>query len=180
MHHLSDAALAQRAQDGHVEAVGELYDRHQARIYRYVRSRIYDSHLAQDLTGEIFLRMVTNIHRYRDMGVPFSAWLFKIARNHLINHRQKAQLENTVPLIYGNFQNSPEHNPAIVVEQRLELEQLLLALEQIDETQKEVLVLRFLVGLKLKEVADSLDKTVAAVKAIQHRGLRALRGIMSV
>lgn len=68
MQNLSDIELAQHAQQGDMEAIGALYDRHQLRIYRYVRARIYDTQLAHDLTGDIFLRMVTHIQTYQQIG----------------------------------------------------------------------------------------------------------------
>lgn len=175
MHHLSDAELVQQAQSGNVEAVGLLYDRHQARIFRFVRARIYDNALAQDLTGEIFLRMVTNLPGYRPMGVPFTAWLYSIARNHLANHIQKEANKQQVLVHYNGNGSYAAVSPAQIVEQQLELEAVLETLDQLDSEQREVLTLRFLVGLSLQEVADVLQKSVAAVKSIQHRGLKTLK-----
>lgn len=170
-----EANLIKRAQEGDVNAVGELYDRHQTAIFRYVRARIYDHQTAQDLTGEIFLRMVENISSYRAMGVPFVAWLYRIAHNHLVNHIRKETAQTIEPLTAAAFLPHNEGNPATLVENKVELERLLRALERIDEQQREVLILRFLVEMPLKDVAETLDKTVGAVKTLQHRGTLALQ-----
>ncbi len=179
MHDLSDAELVERAQSGDLEAVGLLYDRHRARIFRYVRARIYDTHLAQDLTGEVFLQMVAHLADYRVTAVPFSAWLYRIAHNHVVNHigRKETQYQH-VPLVLAGHLSHKEDNPAQVVERRLTLEAIQQALERIDEIQREVIILRFWLGYSLKEVAAMLDKTVAAVKSHQHRGLLALEVAM--
>ena len=175
MPELSDEQLVRQAQNGNVAAVGELYDRHHMRIFRFVRSKVYHTQLAQDLTGEIFLRMVSALPGYRPQGVPFTAWLYRIARNHVINHGQKEQHRKQLPLTYANHIPHPNNNPATIVEQQLALERVLAGLAQLDEDQREVLTLRLIAGLSLKEVADALDKTVAAVKTLQYRGTRALR-----
>jgi RNA polymerase sigma-70 factor, ECF subfamily len=175
MHDFSDAELVERAQSGDPEAIGLLYDRHHTRIFRYVRARIFDTHLAQDLTGEVFLQMVAHLADYRVTAVPFSAWLYRIAHNHVVNHigRKENQFQH-LPLVYAGNLSRKEENPARLVEEQMVLEAVQQALERIDEIQREVIILRFWLGYSLKEVADMLDKTVAAVKAHQHRGLLAL------
>lgn len=110
-----DIELVQRAQNGDVEAVGELFDRHHEPIFRFAWSRVGDRQVAEDLTGEVFTRTVRSLPDYRLEGIPFRAWLYR------------------------------------------------------------VVVLRFLVGLSLEEVAAAVDKTTAAVKSLQHRGLKSLR-----
>ena len=176
---LSDAELIEHAQNGNLDAVGQLYDRHRTRIFRYVRSRIYNTQLAQDLTGEIFLQMVTHLPNYRVTAVPFSAWLYRIAHNHIIN--QVGRKENRfqhLPLLFEGDVSHKEDNPARIVEQKLQLEEVQQALERIDEIQREVIILRFLLDYSLNEVAQVMGKTVAAVKSIQHRGLLALEVAM--
>lgn len=139
-----DATLIKRAQEGDVNAVAELYDRFQPAIFRYVRTRIYDYQLAQDLTGEVFLRMVENLPSYRMMGVPFLAWLYRIAHNQVVNHIRKETSQTLEPLTAAAFLPQIEGNPAPSVERKIELEHILRALERIDEQQLERLILRFL------------------------------------
>jgi RNA polymerase sigma-70 factor, ECF subfamily len=179
MHDLSDAELIDRAQNGDPEAVGLLYDRHRTRIFRYIRARIYDTQLAQDLTGEVFLQMVAHLTDYRVTAVPFSAWLYRIAHNHLVNHiaRKESRYQH-LPLALAGDIGHPEANPARLVERQLTLETVQQALEGIDDTQREVIILRFWLGYSLKETAVMLGKSVAAIKSQQHRGLLALEAAL--
>lgn len=178
MQQLDDHALVTAAQNGHTQAVGELYDRHQARIFRYVRSRVYDHQLAQDLTGEIFTRMVTNLHQYENSGHPFTAWLYRIARNLIIDQQRRENRYMQVPIEEVYRVSATGDEPGAIVEKQLNVERVYQAMEQIDETQREVIRLRFLAGLSLQEVADTLGKTVGAIKAQQYRGLVALRATL--
>jgi RNA polymerase sigma-70 factor, ECF subfamily len=175
VHHSSDADLVQNAQRGDVDAVGELYDRHHERIFRYVWARVRDRGTAEDLTGDVFTRMVTHLGGYQVGSVPFVAWLYRIAHNLIIDHYRKEKATMSVPLHYADGVSQSQDNPTTVVERQLTLEKIHHALTTIDQTQQEVVILRFLVGLSLNEVAHTVDKSVAAVKALQHRGLSALR-----
>jgi RNA polymerase sigma-70 factor (ECF subfamily) len=158
-----------------MDAAGELYDRHNEHIFRYVWSRVHDDQTAEDLTGEVFTRMVTGLPHYRSQGVPFCAWLYRIAHNLVVDHHRKAGGRVWVPLQRAEAVREEGNNPASVVEQRLTLEKIRCALEELDPLQRDVVVLRFLIGLSLQEVAQTLDRTVASVKSLQYRGLIALR-----
>lgn len=170
-----DTNLVKRAQEGDVNAVAELYDRFQPAIFRYVRARIFDHQLAQDLTGEVFLRMVENLAHYEARGIPFLAWLYRIAHNQVVNHIRKETAQTIEPWDAAAFLPQSEERLSTQVEQKLELQRILQALERIDEQQREVLILRFLVEMPLKDVAEILDKSVGAVKSLQHRGILALQ-----
>jgi len=159
-------------------AVGKLYDRHYTRIFRYLWSRLRDPHLAEDLTGEVFARMVRDLPNYRSTGVPFKAWLYRIAHNLAVDHQRAASRHESVPLYHAEGLNANDADPGRTVERKLTVERVVAALETLDPTQQEVVVLRFLAELSLREVAAALDKTVAAVKSLQHRGLVALRGAL--
>ncbi len=171
----SDADLVKRAQGGDVNAFGELYDRHHESIFRYVRLRVPDQGLAEDLTGEVFTRMVTGLPGYRLKGVPFRAWLYRIARNLVVDHYRREKGRLPVSLYQAESLSDTGSNPASIVERKLTLEQVQRALSSLDPSQREVVELRFLSGLSLGEAALTLGKTVAAIKSLQHRGLKALR-----
>ena len=174
----SDADLVRCAHGGDVSAVGALYDRHHEPVFRYVWSRVRDNHLAEDLTGEIFTRMVVSLPDYCPTGVPFRSWLYRIAHNLVVDHYRKEGNRVLVPLYDAEEQGAEEDNPASIVERQLAVERVGRALARLDPTQREVVVLRFLVGLSLREAALALDKTVGAVKSLQHRGLVALRAAL--
>lgn len=174
-----DIELVQRAQNGDVEAVGELFDRHHEPIFRFAWSRVGDRQVAEDLTGEVFTRMVRSLPDYRLEGVPFRAWLYRIARNLITDHHRKHSQYTSVPIcqvesVLHPF-NGGHHNPDTMIEEKLTIERVYRALEAIDTAQRDVVVLRFLVGLSLEEVAAAVDKTTAAAKSLQHRGLKSLR-----
>ena len=174
----SDAELVGCAQAGDVNAVGELYDRHHIHIFRYVWSRVQDHRLAEDLTGEIFAHMVASLPGYRPLGVPFRAWLYRIAHNLVVDHYRKQSSHVLVPLHCAEGLSADGGNPAAIVEHRLTMERVRQALAGLDPAQREVVALRFLVGLPLQEVALTLGKTITAVKSLQHRGLVVLRGAL--
>jgi RNA polymerase sigma-70 factor (ECF subfamily) len=161
-----------------VSAVGELYDRHHMRIFRYVWLHVRDEQLAEDLTGEVFVRMVTALPSYRQRGVPFQAWLYRIAHNLTTDHHRRAGLHEMVPLEHAEELSARGHDPSTIVEHRLATQEVQRALDSLDPLQREVVVLRFVAGLSLQEVGSTLDKTVPAVKSLQHRGLETLRAAL--
>jgi RNA polymerase sigma-70 factor (ECF subfamily) len=162
-----------RLQGGNTLAAEELYREHHEHIFRFIWSRVHNAQQAEDLTGEVFTRMVANIASYHDRSLPFRAWLYRIARNLIIDHHRKEisahTLDDAVTESPGN--KSPEEK----VEATLTLERVQRALKRIDPAQREVVELRFLAELSLKDVALVMNKSVSAVKALQHRGLAMLR-----
>jgi RNA polymerase sigma-70 factor (ECF subfamily) len=158
-----------------MDAAGELYDRHNERIFRYVWARVREDQTAEDLTGEVFARMVTGLPGYRPTDVPFQAWLYRIAHNLIVDHYRKEGRSSLVPLQQAEAVREEGNSPASIVEQQLAIDRVRKALGALEPSQCEVILLRFLVGLPLQEVALTLDKSVAAVKGLQYRGLIALR-----
>ncbi len=170
----SDAELITRAQRGEVNAIGWLYDRHRESIFRYLWARLDDRQLAEDLTGDVFMRMLDALPRYQMKGLPFRAWLYRIAHNLLIDHFRKLNHQATVSLEAAE-ELGTDDELGRTIEQRQLTERLQAALLRLEPTQSEVIVLRFLAGLSLQETALTLGKTEAAIKALQYRGLNGLR-----
>lgn len=170
--------LVARAQGGDLEAIGELYDQHHVSVLKYTWSRVGDRETAEDLTGEVFLRMVRALPKYRRTQIPFRAWLYRIARNLVIDHYRMQSDQASVPLEVAE-NTSNEGDPARAVDRALKMEQLHGVLTSIEPSQHDVVVLRFLVGLSIRETAMALGKSEASVKAIQHRGLAALLEALS-
>lgn len=166
--------LITRAQRGDVDSIGQLYYQHQNAVFRYLWARLGERARAEDLTGEVFMRMLTALPNYRATA-PFRAWLYRIAHNLLIDHYRKHGQTQRVPLETAEAQPVPEADVLNLAERQITLSRLQAALNQLDETQREVVTLRFLAGLSLQETAAALEKTEAAIKALQHRGLAALR-----
>ncbi len=122
--------------------------------------------------------MVASLPRYQERQLPFQAWLYRIAHNLLVDHYRRTNHSQTVSLDEVRDVPVEEHDPAASVEDRLLIEDLRGAIERLDGYQKDVIVLRFLLGLPISEVALILDKTIPTIKALQYRGLRELRSVL--
>jgi RNA polymerase sigma-70 factor, ECF subfamily len=183
---VSDTEMVRRAQvrqgsmDAGAAAIGEIYDRYHERIFRYLWVRTSEKQLASDLTAEVFLRMITKLHQYdvpvsQSPKAPFQAWLYRIAHNLLVDHycKESRRQEQTL----DEVEHMVEEHAGVTqaVEQRLLFEQVQSALQLLSPEVQDVLVLRFMVGLSLQEVAQVLNKTLTSVKITQHRGLEKLR-----
>ncbi len=136
MHDSSDSELVARAQGGDVDAIGGLYDQHHESIFRYLWLRLDDRQVAEDLTGDVFMRILTALPNYRSVGLPFRAWLYRIAHNLLIDHFRKTNNRVPVPLDEIEEQHD-ESDPASAAEQRLVVARMNQALSQIDENQRQ-------------------------------------------
>lgn len=167
--------LVYRAQQGDMAALAALYDQHYGLIFRYLRARLGDREAVEDLTGEVFQRMLTALPKYRAQGLPFRAWLFRIAHNLLVDHYRQLGRRVTVEWEDTAETADPGADPATQIEQTLTLAQAYRALAELDDHQRVVVTLRFLSGLSLRETALALGKSEDAVKALQRRGLAALR-----
>ncbi len=170
----SDLNLIARAQRGDVEAIGHLYDEHHEALFRYLASRVENAE-AEDLTGDVFLRMLAGLPHYRPSAAPFRAWLYRIARNLIADHYRRHSRRAVLQLDQAPDQPSDDDEPEQVVDLTLTFDQVRRALDHLDDAQREVVSLRFLSGLSLQEVAAVLNKSEQAIKALQHRGLVMLR-----
>lgn len=169
--------LVRRAQHHDQEAFAQLYEEHFDKIYRYVAFKIGNETEAEDMTQQVFLNALQSISSFKWKGIPFSAWLFRIAHNQVVDHLRRKK-HATVPLDESLASN--DNNPQLVVEQKLDIEQLLLATKQLTEAQREVLSLRFAGELPIAQVAKSMGKSQGAVKALQHSAIVALRKTLRV
>jgi RNA polymerase sigma-70 factor (ECF subfamily) len=179
MPHTIDTETILGAQAGRPDQVTALYEHYHAGIFRYLFYRVGDRETAEDLTGEVFLRMLRNLGSYRLQGstVPFQAWLFQIARNLAIDYYRRTSSFPQAALT----EDLAARDPALEtrVEDRLNIEQLRHALSRLGEDQRDVVIMRFIVGLPIEATARALHKSEDAVKGLQRRGLSALRGSLS-
>jgi RNA polymerase sigma-70 factor (ECF subfamily) len=171
-----EAKLIRRAKDGDPTAFAQLYDEHQPAIYRYVLYRVGSDAVAEDLTSEVFVRLVESIDDFTYRGSPLLAWLYTIARN-LVNDHHRCQGRAVVVPLDEGLQAS-DCDPEAAVSQTLSQERLTAAIEQLTEDQREVILLKFMEGMDNATVAQVLDKSYGAVKALQHRGLASLQRIL--
>jgi RNA polymerase sigma-70 factor (ECF subfamily) len=171
-----ESSLIQRAKAGDPTAFAEIYDRHQPAIYRYIFYRVGDVTTAEDLTGEVFVRLLERIDTFTSRGRPLLAWLYTIARNLLTDHWRQAG--STTPLPPHEQLEAEGDDPVQMVEQELAQRRLAAALAHLTEDQRQVIILKFIEGFNNAEAAQILDKSVGAVKSLQHRALAALRRIL--
>jgi RNA polymerase sigma-70 factor (ECF subfamily) len=171
-----ESRLIQLAKQGEAEAFGVLYDRHYDAVYRYCYYRVSDVTMAQDLTSEVFVRMVDKLDTYRVKGRPLLAWLYTIARNLITDmHRQKEKAVQ-VPLEEATtIGQDGRRELARGVDQQLQADCLASALGHLTEEQRQVILLRFMEDYRNGQVARILDKSEGAIKALQHRALKSLR-----
>lgn len=166
----------QRAIEGDAEAVGFLYRRYAPMIFRYLCYRLGDQDSAEDLTAEVFLRVLEALPRYRQRGRPFSAWLYQIAgaraADHFRWHRRRATLRLRPEL--ARTTEGPEQE----AESHLTAEELQRALAQLTPAQQQVVVLRFVERMTHAETAHILRRSEGAVRVLQYRALAALRRLL--
>jgi RNA polymerase sigma-70 factor, ECF subfamily len=172
-------ALLQRASQCDPSALTELYDQYVDRIYSYIYHRVGQVELAEDLTGQVFMRMLEAVHAGKPWQTSFSGWLYRIAHNLVIDHYRRRGRATFVDIDEVNAP-SPHGEPQPSVEAMLDSEQLRLALRKVTEEQAQVISLRFLEDLSIAETAELMGKTEGAIKALQYRAVSALRRVMQL
>ncbi|MFN8371401.1 MAG: sigma-70 family RNA polymerase sigma factor [Anaerolineae bacterium] len=161
--------LIQRAQKGDSKAVAQLYRTFAQRIYRYIAYRVSSSSDAEDLTAEVFVKMVEGLPVYRWTGAPFESWLYSIASARVIDFRRRTSRRPESELSETLDANEPL--PEELLQDNQEIETLREAIQKLSDEQQTVLVLRFIERKSHQEVAEIIGKSVSAVKSIQHRAL---------
>jgi RNA polymerase sigma-70 factor, ECF subfamily len=175
--------LIERAQNGDVEAFGELYDRYVDIVYRFVFFRTGHKELSEDITSETFLRAMKRIGSFTWQGRDIGAWLVTIARNQLADHYKSARyrLEVTVDQIHDGVDRAAdglEAHPEKAVVDHVTNVALLTAVQQLNPRQQEVITLRFLMGFSVAETAEAMSKKEGAVKAMQYRAIKSLARLL--
>ncbi len=160
-------AAVTRAKEGDADALRFLYLRYADNVYGYVCSIVRDEHEAEDVTQHIFAKMMTALARYEPRVVPFSAWILRVAHNAAIDHMRARR---PVPCEEVRSRELEDD-----VSGRERFADLQLALDALPAEQRDVIMLRFLVGLSPREIAERLGRSEDAVHGLQHRGRRRLR-----
>jgi RNA polymerase sigma-70 factor (ECF subfamily) len=168
--------LIHKAKKADPDVVVELYERYQLRVFRYLYYQIGDQQTAEDLTSEVFIRMINALHDYNQEKFSFQAWLFRIARNLSIDHFRRTNIRMDVRL--DENQIATHDDPLDLVEQGLTSEQLGRALGRLSANQRDVVIMRFVNGMSIREVAEVMNKSQDSIKGLQRRGLLVLREIL--
>ena len=164
-----------RASNGEREAFGILYETYVDRIYNYVYYRTGNVHDAEDLTARVFYRALHHIQNYTDRGVPFSAWLYRIAHNLVANWHRDRSRRQEIPLSDAptiHFKGDP---PEIRLVQSQENEGLLRLIRRLPPDRQHLLILKFAEHLSNAEIGKIMGRSEGAVKSLYHRTLLALR-----
>jgi RNA polymerase sigma-70 factor, ECF subfamily len=157
----------ERAQAGDSEGLHFLYVRYAPDVLRYITSFVHDHHEAEDITQNVFAKLMTAIGKYEQRDVPFAAWIMRVARNAALDYmraRRAIPTEEVRLADDGHAQTSLNRT-----------RDLRCALEQLPEDQREVLILRHIAGLSPVEIATTLEKTESSVHGLHHRGRRTLQ-----
>ncbi len=173
---LSDTELVKMAKEDK-DAFGEIYERYLDKIYRYVYYRVGSQHDAEDLTSRAFYRALTHIEGYEDRGVPFQAWLYRIAHNLVANHHRDRSRRKIIPLdeyIVSSIFTGVE-GPERAAENNEERERLMSVVRELPEDRQQLLILKFVDRLSNAEIGDIMGRTEGAIKSLYHRTLTALR-----
>lgn len=172
--------LVKSAQEGDATSFAGLYARYYDQILRYVSFKTGNLSEAEDITGEVFVRMLESIQSFKWQGYPFTSWLFRIAHNLIVDHFRKKSRKQTVSL--DNADSVAGSNASDIegyVDLKLSMQEVHQAMEDLTNLQREVISLRFAAGLSVAETARAVGKKDNAVKALQHAGLKKLRRLLT-
>jgi len=170
------------AQNGDMDAFGSLYDMYLPRIYRYCIARVRNAAESEDLSEEIFIKALTNLHKFNWNNAlggtnPFIAWLFRIAHNHVISFTRR--LSNKTPTTeLGEWIPDQTLSPSQQVESQISIDEVFIFVQKLPNAQRDVIMMRFSAGLSIAETAAALDKNESNIKVLQHKGVTTLKKMM--
>ena len=175
MEKYSDDNVLAQASQGDREAFGILYERYVDRIFNYIYYRIGNVHDAEDLTERVFYRALRHIGSYRNQGVPFSAWLFRIAHNLVANWHRDTSRRKEISLDDAYPGPSSENHPEYELLALEDKEHLLMVIRKLPPERQQLLILKFVEHLSNAEIGQIMDKSEGAVKSLYHRTLLSIR-----
>lgn len=156
-----------RAKEGDRDALRLLYVRYADNVYGYVRSIVRDDKEAEDLTQQVFMKLITVIVKYEDHGVPFSGWLLRLARNVALDYLRRRR-----PTPTDELPGADSHDGDGARDRARDLH---AALASLPDEQRRVMVMRHIVGLSPPEIAEQMGRSESSIHGLHHRGRRALQ-----
>jgi RNA polymerase sigma-70 factor, ECF subfamily len=163
------------ASQGDREAFGALYEQYIERIYNYVYYRTGNVHDAEDLTARVFYRALHHIQNYTDRGVPFSAWLYRIAHNLIANWHRDRSRHPEIPLSDAPTIHYKGEPPEVALMQSQDRDALLKLIRHLPSERQHLLILKFVEHMSNAEIGEIMGRSEGAVKSLYHRTLLALR-----
>ncbi|MFW6113405.1 MAG: RNA polymerase sigma factor [Actinomycetota bacterium] len=176
--HHEDGALVQRAKEDR-EAFDALYRKYLKKVYTYVYYRVGRVEDAEDITESVFLHALIHLNRYQDRGIPFSAWLLRIAHNLVANWHRSASRRSMVGLDAVELLSDGGPTPEESLEEEEDFRELRNELRSLPDERQQALILRYAEGLKHREIGDVMGKSAGAVKVLVHRSLISLHRSLS-
>jgi RNA polymerase sigma-70 factor (ECF subfamily) len=168
--------LVERARGGDEAAFADIYRTYAVPIYRFFAYRVQGRELAEDLSQQVFLKMIEQLPNYRSKGAPFAAWVFRIARNIWIDQHRTSHPAAPLESLSESSQDGP--GPEESALRKLDWERVRSALYRLPDEQREVVVCRFFAELSPAETAALMGRSEGSVRVIQHRALAALRRML--
>ncbi len=165
--------LVQEARAGDAWAFGLLFDHYHLPVYRYIASRVQRPSDAEDLTQLVFVKALEALPRYEARGIPFGGWLFRLARNCVIDHVRTRH--DHLDLDTASGRAGSDAGPDEVTLARQELDEVAVALAALTDEQREAIELRFFAGLSAREAAAVMGKQEGTIRGLQFRAIAALR-----
>jgi RNA polymerase sigma-70 factor (ECF subfamily) len=160
-------------QEGDSSAFGKLYDHYQPMIYRFVLVKVSRREEAEDIAHQVFLQAWQNIRTYRHRGYPFSSWLYRIARNQVIDYYRARK--DDAPLEAADAEGIFHQTDQPDMSLQMDMERVMSAIHRLKPDYQDVVIFRFIEDLSIRETADAMHKTEGAVKLIQHRAIEELK-----
>ncbi|MBI3967572.1 MAG: sigma-70 family RNA polymerase sigma factor [Chloroflexi bacterium] len=174
----NEETLVRLAQRGDPDAYGSLYESYVDRVYGYIAARVRNPIEAEDLTEQVFLKALESLDSYQWRGAPFGAWLFRIASNLVVDYVRQSSRRQTLPLEEAIAKRDVDLSPESAVEKKLATQEVSAAVEHLTHLQQQVIRLKFGGDLNNAEVAAVLNKSVGAVKDLQHSAINSLRRLL--
>jgi len=171
--------LIKKSQKGNAEAFGKRYELYAPRVFRFLFAHLEDRLDAEDLTIEVFFKIWQYIPVYDERGAPFSGFLFRVARNTLVDHYRRSHRTRQNEALMEEMADNSQPDPAEIVSSGVEHKELRLLLAQLREDYRTVLSLRFMAELSPEETAHAMEKSSGAIRVLQHRALKAVRKLMA-
>jgi len=167
------------ARKGDKESFGLLYEKYGQQIFRFIYWQVSNKEQAEDLNQEVFLKAWKNIEKYQERNCPFSSWLYRIARNTVIDfYRTQKKVYPIEDEIFFSGGDDLRENPKKIAETKIEIERVKKVLNSLPNNQREIIILKFIEGFSNKEIAKILKKSEGAIRILQYRAIKNLKKIL--
>ena len=170
--------LVAEAQRGDTEAFGRIFDAYAAPIHRFIASRVHRPSDAEDLTQLVFVKALEALPRYEARGIPFGGWLFRLARNAIID--QIRTRRDHLSLVTAMTRETEDAGPERTATLREDLDRVARAMTELTDDQREVIELRFFAGLSVTEAAEAMGRQEGTIRGLQFRAIASLRRSLGI